>query len=158
MTKKKTSLLKRAIYPLVLFLIIGIIFHRGFQTYWNDGGSMMPTVSDGQLILVNKIYYDYVSVERYDVVALWDAERKENLIKRIVGLPNETVELRQGRIIVNGSPLLNDPFENAQHDYRQDFGPYKIPSDSYFYFGDDRESSTWGIVKGKNIKGKVVLK
>ena len=144
----------------LLFLAVALsaVFRYGYKTYWNSGGSMAPTVRDGQFLLINKIYYDYAPVSRFDVVALWDVNEKESLIKRIVGLPNDTVEIRDGRISINGKPIQNDPMENAEHDWQFNFGPHKLKSNAYFYIGDDRDESTWGIVQLQNIAGIVMLK
>ena len=97
-------------------------------------------------------------MDRFDVVALWDANGKENLIKRIIGLPNDTIEIRNGRILINGKLIQNDPAENAEHDWHLNFGPHKLKPNTYFYIGDDRDESTWGIVQLQNITGKVMWK
>ena len=155
--RSNKSMLKM-FYVLFLLMIVGGVYSYGFRTYYNSGGSMAPTVSDGQLLVVNKIYYDFTPVERYDIVALWDTKEKENLIKRIVGLPNETVELRNGKIFIDGEPIQHDPMEKTEGDWQLNFGPHKLKPNTYFYIGDDRDESIWGIVQQKNIAGKVVWK
>ena len=137
---------------------MAVIFKTGFRVIYNYGGSMEPTLRSHQLLLVNKVWYDILPVDRYEVVILYNANKKEYLCKRIIGLSNEVIEIRKGVILLDGKPLQDDPiritYENASS---VNLGPLKIPSDGYFYIGDDREDSVSGVVLEKDICGKVMF-
>jgi signal peptidase I len=159
MKYKVLQLLKnKVIHLLLLLVIMAIIFKTGFRVVYNYGGSMEPTLRSHQLLLLNKVWYDILSVERYDVVMLYDTENKEYLVKRIIGLPNETIEIKEGVILLDGKPLQGDSiritYENASS---VNLEPLKIPPDGYFYIGDDREDSVSGIVLDRHIRGKVMF-
>ena len=159
MKYKVLQLLKnKIVHLLALLIIMAVIFKTGFQVVYNYGGSMEPTLRSHQLLLLNKVWYDILGVERYDVVILHDTNKVEYLCKRIVGLPNETIEIKEGVILLDGKPLQADPiritYENASS---VNLEPLKIPPDGYFYIGDDREDSVSGVVLEKDICGKVMF-
>tara|TARA_R100000808_G_C2148129_1_gene156226 strand:- start:251 stop:715 length:465 start_codon:yes stop_codon:yes gene_type:complete len=153
MTKKSRNL--KALYVVFLFLIIGTVYKTGFATFWNKGKSMAPTINDGQYLVVNKVFYNYTPIERYDIIVIRNGS--ENLIKRIIAMPNEVIKIKAGKIFVNGKPLIDDPKEHAKIDARVFYGPKKIPYGCYFYMGDNREISSYGIVKEEDVRGKVIL-
>jgi signal peptidase I len=137
---------------------MAVIFRTGFQTFYNYGGSMEPTLHSHQLLLVNKVWYDILPVDRYDVVTLYDANGKEYLCKRIIGLPNEVIEIRKGVILLDGKPLQGDPIQiTYENPSSVNLEPLRIPPDGYFYIGDDREGSVFGVVFEKDIRGKVMF-
>ena len=159
MKSKLLQLLKnKLVHLLVLLLIMAIIFKTGFQVIYNYGGSMEPTLSSHQLLLLNKVWYDILPVDRYDVVVLYDSNKKERLVKRIIGLPNERIEIKEGVILLDGKPLHGDTirttYKNASN---VNLEPLTLPPDGYFYIGDDREDSVCGVVLEKDIRGKVMF-
>ena len=137
---------------------MAVIFRTGFQVIYNYGGSMEPTLRSHQLLLLNKVWYDILPVDRFDVVVLYETNKKEYLVKRIIGLPNEVIEIKEGVILLGGKPLRDDPiritYENASS---VNLEPLRIPPDGYFYIGDDRVDSVLGIVLEKDIRGKVMF-
>ena len=159
MRYKVLQLLKnKVVHLLALLLLMAIIFRTGFKTYYNYGGSMEPTLSSHQLLLVNKIWYDILSVERYDVVVFYESDKKESLVKRIVGLPNETIKIEKGEIFLNGEPLRDDPLGSTYKNLPSvNLGPIKLPPDGYFYIGDNRGETTLGVVLEKDIRGKIMF-
>ena len=137
---------------------MAVIFKTGFQTFYNYGGSMEPTLRSHQLLLVNKVWYDILPVDRYDVVVLYESNRKEYLVKRIIGLPNEIIEIKEGVILLDGEPLQADPIRiTYKNPSSVNLERLKIPPDGDFYIGDDREDSVSGIVFEKDIRGRVMF-
>jgi signal peptidase I len=136
---------------------MAVIFKTGFQTFYNYGGSMEPTLSSHQLLLVNKIWYDILPVERYDVVVLYNTNKGEYLVKRIIGLPNETIQLKEGRIFLNDKPLQSDPVKELYEPSKLSLEPVRLPPDGYFYIGDSRGDTVHGVVLEKDIRGKIMF-
>jgi signal peptidase I len=133
-----------------------------------EGTSMLPRLHDGERIFVNKlIYYDEYrwapKVERGDIVVFWYPEDpSKSYIKRVVGLPGETVEVREGKVLINGGELDEtylDPKSNLST--RSQPSVYVKPN-YYFVMGDNRDNSSdsrsWGLVPKKYIYGKALLR
>jgi signal peptidase I len=133
-----------------------------------EGTSMLPRLHDGERIFVNKlIYYDEYrwapKVERGDIVVFWYPEDpSKSYIKRVVGLPGETVEVREGKVLINGGELDEtylDPKSNLST--RSQPSVYVKPN-YYFVMGDNRDissdSRSWGLVPKKYIYGKALLR
>ncbi len=125
-----------------------------------DGDSMNPTLKNGDIMLLNEIGYRLYGVERFDiVVANVDGEK---LIKRVIGLPGEKVEYRNGDLYINDEIVV----ENFKHEETDDFSIYDIghdtiPENCYFLVGDNRgnskDSRTIGVVHKGKIMGKTRL-
>jgi signal peptidase I len=107
-------------------------------------GSMLETIQIGDDIIGNRLAYKFSNPKRGDIaIFLWPDDETQVYIKRIIGLPGETLEIKGGKIYINGSetPLEEDYLsEDAKLDTR-DFGPYEIPEDCYFMLGDNRQNS-----------------
>lgn len=133
-----------------------------------EGTSMLPHLHDGERIFVNKlIYYDEYRwmprVYRGDVVVFWfPDDPSKSYIKRVIGLPGDTVEMYEGRVKVNGIELDEtylDPQLNVAHGSRP---PVYIRPNYYFVLGDNRDNSSdsrsWGLVPKKYIYGKALFR
>lgn len=102
-------------------------------------GSMETTVMAGDRIIVNRLSYKFSDPKRGDIVTFLYPDDGETLyLKRIIGLPKETVEGRNGVIYIDGEPLAQDYTTEVSYD---DFGPYTVPEDCYFMMGDNRNDS-----------------
>ncbi len=127
-----------------------------FEPVRVDGNSMYPTLHHGEIMYVSKTAYgtSYVGIpgtdvgtfftvgtqepQRFDVVVCRYPNRTENFVKRIVGLPGDTVEIRGGTLYVNGIPHA----EKFLHEVMiSDYGPYTVPEGQYFMMGDNRNNS-----------------
>jgi signal peptidase I len=147
-----------------LLLAIGIalvIIVFLYQPVKVEGTSMAPLLSDQERIFINKFVYRFEPVERGDVVVFWyPLDRSKSFIKRVIGLPGETVEIRQGRVRVNGQ-LLEESYVPAQFADFSDYGPVRVPGGSYFVMGDHRVSSNdsrvFGPVARRFIYGRAVF-
>lgn len=122
------------------------------------GTSMKPNLVDGELMLLNKITYNFNEIKRFDIVVV--DYKEEPLIKRVIGLPGETVEYKDDKLYINGNYVKEDFEKNGKtEDYNiKDYGYSKIPEDMYFVVGDNRvnssDSRTIGLIKKDIILGK----
>jgi signal peptidase I len=146
------------VIALSLAVVIIIFFYQPVKV---EGTSMTPLISDQERIFINKFVYRFEPIERGDVVVFWyPLDRSKSFIKRVVGLPDDTVEIREGEVYLNGK-LLPEPYVPPQS---ADFGSLartRIPKDEYFVMGDHRTSSNdsriFGPVPRKFIYGKAVF-
>src|ERR1700674_1624249 len=100
-----------------------------YQPVKVEGTSMNPLLSDQERIFINKFVYRFEPIERGDVIVFWyPLDRSKSFIKRIVGLPGEKVEIRQGIVYVDGAPLA-EPYVPPQYEDLSDFGPLRVPPD-----------------------------
>ena len=115
-----------------------------FQAFYIPSESMEPTLTEGDRVLVNKVSYDLHDVNRGDVIVFERPPNEppseiEDLIKRVVGLPGDTVEGREGGVFVNGA-ALPEPYL-ASGVTTEPFPPVEVPADAVFVMGDNRGNS-----------------
>ena len=129
-----------------------------------EGTSMLPRLHDGERIFVNKlIYYGLPELDRGDIVVFWFPDDPDkSYIKRVIGLPGEIVEVRGGRIQINGQDL-NEPYLDPQLNVgRMSLPATLVKPHYYFVMGDHRDNSSdsriWGQVPEKYIYGKALLR
>ena len=143
----------------IIFVLLFFIFVMGLQQV--IGPSMNPTLNEGDIIITNKFIYRFKSIERNDVVVIFQDEKY--MIKRIVGLPGETVEYQNNDVLINGK-AYKETFTNSEtEDFTiQDLGYDVIPEDMYLVLGDNRENSldsrTFGLISKNQIIGKAWIK
>jgi signal peptidase I len=141
-----------------LALVIIVFLYQPVKV---EGTSMAPLLSDQERIFINKFVYRFEPIERGDVVVFWyPLDRSKSFIKRVVGLPGEEVEIRQGIVYVNGA-ALQESYVPPQYEDLSDYGPTRVPRDSYFVMGDHRISSNdsrvFGPVPSRFIYGRAVF-
>ena len=141
-----------------LALVIIVFLYQPVKV---EGTSMAPLLSDQERIFINKFVYRFEDIHRGDVVVFWyPLDRSKSFIKRVIGLPGETVEIRHGLLYVNGQ-LIPEPYVPPQYTDVSDFGLIKVPKDSYFVMGDHRISSNdsrvFGPVASQFIYGRAVF-
>ena len=122
-------------------------------------GSMIPTIQLQDRLIVDRIFYKYDTIERGDIIvfsAPEAAEEDKDLVKRVIGLPGEKLEIKQGTVFINDK-ALKEPYVENPADYN--YGPVDIPNNSYFMLGDNRryskDSHVWGYVPDENLLGRV---
>lgn len=152
------------IETIVVALILALIIRAFFiQVFFIPSGSMEPTLDINDRIVVNKYIYFFRDPKREEImvfrqVAPEDTPKKD-LIKRVIGLPGETLEIKEGKIYINSKKLEEDHPVNIDF---SDFGPVVIPSNSYFVMGDNRPASAdsryFGFLPRKNILGPAFLR
>ena len=124
---------------------------------------MMPALTDQERIFINKFTYRFGigDIERGDMVVFWyPNDPSKSYIKRVIGLPGDTVQIDNGVVLVNGKQLREDYLPEEYRDH-QSYGPRPVPREQYFVLGDHRSSSNdsraWGPVERKFIYGKAVF-
>lgn len=147
-----------------VFLIIYLFIAQPFQI---AGQAMNPNYVNGQYYLANKMVYRSSSPVRSDVVVFkYPKEPDKDFIKRIIGLPNDTVSLQNGKVFINNQPLdessyLKNDVQTYGGAFLQEGQHITVPSDNYFVLGDNRpyssDSREWGFVPKENIIGKISL-
>jgi signal peptidase I len=184
---KKSTL--REYFESIVIAVILALFIRTFvvQAFKIPTGSMENNLLIGDHLLVNKFIFGptasrleravlpLADVKRLDVIVFkFPEEPDRDFIKRVIGLPGETVELRQKKMYVNGTPL-DEPYvhflqppstatglhEITSFDLRERYGPVTVPPNQYFVMGDNRDNSQdsryWGFLPRDYIKGKALV-
>lgn len=176
---KKKSTFREYTEAILIALVLAFII-RSFivQAFKIPSGSMIPTLLVGDHILVNKFifgpqipftkirFFPFQKPKRGEVVVFLEpTERKKDFIKRVIGLPGETIQVIDRKVHINGKPLKDE--EYAYHESSRlvrgldNHGPMKIPEDCYFMMGDNRENSSdsrvWGPVPFELMKGKAFM-
>ncbi|OGW91517.1 MAG: signal peptidase I [Omnitrophica bacterium RIFCSPHIGHO2_02_FULL_63_14] len=157
---------------LIIALVVTLIVRTYvIQAFKIPSGSMRPTFLEGDKIFVNKYIYRFKDPQRGDIVVFRFPDKtggkKKDFIKRLAGLEGDKVEIRDGRVIVNGQEL-NDPgtfgkfyYYNAEP-YGGPYDQIRVPEDSFYVLGDNSSNSTdsryWGFVPRKNVLGKAVFR
>ena len=148
------DLLETIILAVVLFFAINAISARVRV----DGFSMVPTLQDGEYVLVNRLAYRSSVPERGDIIVFSSPKSADlDLIKRVIGLPGDTIRIFNGEVQVNGQ-TLTEPYIAAAPTYN---GEWSVPEDNLFVLGDNRNDSSdshaWGLLPLQNVIGKAVL-
>ena len=154
--------LDASIFAAVLSLII-ITFV--VQAFYIPSGSMEPTLQIGDRILVSKFSYRLGPIRRGDITVFhFPLSPARDFVKRVVALPGETVELREGLVLINGKPLSElypTPLPGGDRACTSSYGPKKVPEGQYFVLGDNRcnseDSRFFGFVPAENVVGKALL-
>jgi signal peptidase I len=137
----KNALFRDIFWSMVLFLMIYIPINMITARAYVEGPSMQPNFYTNDLIVVNRMVYYFGAPSRGDVIVLRNPVNAadDDLIKRIVGLPGETVEIKNGRVFINGLMLE----ESYIKDFCQGFcdGTWHLKNDQYFILGDNRNNS-----------------
>lgn len=165
---KKKSLWKELweYVKMILFVVIVVLVVDNFLliNVVIPSESMENTIMTGDRIFGNRLAYLFDDPERFDIVIFkYPDDESQRFIKRVIGLPGETVEIREGKVYINGSDTpLDDSF--TPETPVGNFGPYTVPEGCYFMLGDNRNNSRdsrmWDnpYVKKEKILGKAVLR
>jgi len=148
--------LKTLVIAFVLAQVIMVSVAQAFQV---EQYSMEPTLLPHDRVLVDKFFYRLRQPRRGDVIVLrYPLNPQRNYIKRIVGLPGDTLEMRGGALYVNGR-RTTEPYLNGTP--QGDYGPFVVPDDSVFVMGDNRNNSedsrAFGALKKEFIVGEALL-
>jgi signal peptidase I len=126
-----------------------------------EGTSMAPGISDQERLFINKFVYHFEPIRRGDVVVFWyPLDPSKSFIKRVVGLPGETVAIRAGRVYINGREI-REPYVLPRYMDENSYPPVKVPKGEYYVMGDHRDDSNdsrmFGPVPRRYIYGKAVF-
>jgi signal peptidase I len=135
----------------VLALYFGV-FRPFFQPIRVTGVSMEPTYHDGGIKLLHTRAYRRTAPARFDVVAVKVEDTLRVILKRVVGLPGETVAVRGGRVYIDGQ-RLEEPYASGRG-IPSTPEPVRLGPDEYFAIGDNRQVSAYGVVRREEILGR----
>ena len=180
-----TRIFREFVEATLLAIVIFFIVHGSIQNFRVEGLSMDPALKNGEMVIVNKLLYYRIDIKRLaSLVPFWDVKDKRSLslfhephrgevvvfnwpvdperqlVKRVIGVPGDTVEIRSGSVYVTGIPL-REPYIASLHGIRENIGPVKVSEGYYFVMGDNRlhsnDSRDWGLVARDDIVGKIWL-
>jgi signal peptidase I len=154
--------------PVVLaFAVFMMVYLFLFQPHRIDGSSMYPTFHDKEYILTDKISYKRVDPKRGDVIVFRAPKpMNDDFVKRIIGLPGETIMVQDGLVYINGKLLseiyLPKDLRTKENDFLRNGVSYRIPTGYYMVFGDNRNGSSdsrqWGAIKRTSIIGRAFFR
>ncbi len=148
------EVLQTLIMAVILYFLIDVVVGRVRV----ENISMEPTLQEGQFILVNKLAYRLGDFQRGDIVIFhYPRSPQEDYIKRVIGLPGDTVKIENGQVQVNGQ-VLDEPYIAAPPSYDS---TWAVPDDQIFVLGDNRnrssDSHSWGFVPVDMVVGKALV-
>ncbi len=140
-------------------VIIVVFFYQPVKV---EGTSMLPELVDQERIFVNKFVYRIENIARRDIVVFWyPLDPTKSYIKRVIGLPGDVVEVRRGRVLVNGE-TQDELYVPPEFFDRRTYSPVYVDPGTYYVLGDHRSQSNdsrmWGLVPKENIYGKAVFR
>ncbi|KAF3889271.1 MULTISPECIES: signal peptidase I [Nostocales] len=150
-------------------IIFSLVIAFGIRTFiieprYVPSGSMEPTIQPGEHLLIDKLSYDFTSPKRGDIVVFNPTKTLEEdnfhdaFIKRVIGLPGDKVDVKNGQVFINNVPIKENYIE-AKPDYT--WGPVIVPANSYLVLGDNRndsfDSHYWGFVPRNKIVGRAIF-
>lgn len=150
------ELFETIVITLLIYFVVRFFL---FENYRVVGHSMDPTLHDEQYLVVSKLSYRLGEPQRGDIIVFEDPHSPgRKLIKRVLGLPGETIEIQRGTVYVNGV-ALDEPYIYGQGTYS--VPAFAIPAGQYYVLGDNRNNSSdshsWGALEGDRIVGKAWL-
>ncbi|MBR2679114.1 MAG: signal peptidase I [Bacilli bacterium] len=138
--------------PYILVIILVVLIKRYIVSPVKvNGTSMIDTLHHGDIMILNSSAYYFNDIERFDIVVV--DEGKEYIIKRVIGLPGETVEYRNNKLYINGKFVKDNYASKKTDDFK-----YKVGKNSYFVLGDNRTNSMDSRVFGAFKKNKIIGK
>jgi signal peptidase I len=159
--KKERNGLLEALFLVLIALVLALTLKTYVaEAYEIKGKSMFPTFENGQRVVVLKAFYE---IKREDIIVFTSKEDpSKDLIKRVVGLPGETVRIAGGQVYINGVELPEAYAQHDDRDRRERPLERRIPAGHYYVLGDNRpdshDSRSFEEVPATNIKGKVLFR
>ena len=139
-----------------IVIVVAVVLIRTFiiTPVRVDGDSMKNTLKNGDILLLYKLS----SIDRFDIIVLDEEKDNEKIIKRVIGLPGETVAIKKGKIYINDK-VIDDEYAYGE---TSDYNKVTLKDDEYFILGDNRliskDSRYFGPIKDNEIKGKIVFR
>jgi len=160
---RRSNLLREIVETVLLIVIVYTLFNLASVRFFIEGPSMQPNFYEDQYLVVSRVNYLFGQPERGDVVVFdppGDAGPEPLLIKRLIGLPGDTIELRSGTLYINGVSYT-EPYIKEACSTRCD-GSWTLGENEFFFMGDNRNNSrdsrVFGVVTRDRIIGEVVLR
>lgn len=133
------NMLRDLVETMVLVAIAFLVVNALIGRFRIEQVSMQPNLREGEYVIVDKVSYAFRQPERGEIIVLKNSDPGQpDLIKRIIGLPGETIEVRGGQVYINGQPLV-EPY--IAQPMASDFPAAQLQADQYFVMGDNRNNS-----------------
>ena len=175
------DLVRELIETALLSVAVFLVLHLSVQNFRVEGSSMVPTLTEGQYIIANKIIYSHVSTDMLAgflpfiqpsgkgeslytfhppehgeiIIFNFPSDQSRDLVKRVIGVPGDTIEIQSGQVIRNGEPIEEPYVVNKD---RRTYDPVEVPENSYYVLGDNRRSSSdsrdWGFLSDEHVVGR----
>ena len=145
----------KEVIPYIVIVVVVVLIRTFIITPVRvDGDSMKNTLKNGDILLLYKLS----SINRFDIIVLDEEKDNEKIIKRVIGLPGETVAIKKGKIYINDKEI-DDEYAYVE---TSDYNKVTLRDDEYFILGDNRliskDSRYFGPIKDNEIKGKIVFR
>lgn len=145
----------KEVIPYIVIVVVVVLIRTFIITPVRvDGDSMKNTLKNGDILLLYKLS----SIDRFDIIVLDEEKDNEKIIKRVIGLPGETVAIKNGKIYINDK-VIDDEYAYGE---TSDYNKVTLKDDEYFILGDNRliskDSRYFGPIKDNEIKGKIVFR
>lgn len=145
----------KEVIPYIVIVVVVVLIRTFIITPVRvDGDSMKNTLKNGDILLLYKLS----SINRFDIIVLDEERDNEKIIKRVIGLPGDTVAIKKGKIYINDK-VIDDEYAYGE---TSDYDKVTLGDDEYFILGDNRliskDSRYFGPIKEKEIKGKIVFR
>jgi len=162
---KLGGIIRETVTTILLALVLALVIRAYVvEARIIPSGSMLPTIEEGDRVLVNKIVYHLRQPQRGEIIVfeapVMMPDSQDDFIKRVIGLPGDKIEIKEGKVYVNDEPLEED-YIAEKPDYN--FGPVTVPEDALFVMGDNRNSSydshlwnTW--LRLDKVKGEAFVR
>ena len=159
MSEKHTRFIREIVETITYTLLILFIIRFAVQSFRTNGQSMEPNFHNNEYVLVNKVAYLFQQPQRGDVVVFhYPFDIHKDFIKRLVGLPGDTIHVTNTNVIINGQ-TIREPYIRVPFNF--EVNAWKLGPDQFFVMGDNRDNSldsrTWGPLDRSYIIGKVVV-
>ena len=162
-----TSVTRKNLLEWAGTIVVAIVLSLVIRSYvaearWIPSESMLPTLKVGDHLMTDKISYQFKSIQRGDIVVFTPPAEahidEDALIKRVIGLPGDSVSIQERTVYINGKPL-KEPYLLEKP--REDLKPFTVPEDHVFVMGDNRNNSYdsrfWGPLPTDNIIGRAMF-
>jgi len=159
--QREKSVLREILESIIIAVILALLIRTFIlQPFYIPSGSMEPSLMVQDHIIVNKLSYRFWEPQRGDIVVFkYPRDTKRDFVKRLIGKPGEEVVIRNSQLYIDGKPIAENYLPEGLK--FNDFGPVKVPENSFLMLGDNRNSSddsrVWGPLPRDLIIGKAVL-
>ena len=162
--KRRAGLAELVLTVVVAFvLVFGVVRPFVIEAYRIPSESMVPTLEVGDRILANKFIYHFTDPKKGDIIVFdsVDEEDDQTLVKRVVGVAGDEIQVEDGVLFVNGE-AQNEPYLNQELPFRGSYGPTEVPEGHIFVMGDNRgnsaDSRVFGPLPLENVKGEAFVR
>jgi signal peptidase I len=146
--------MKTVIREIIITVLLAVVIFMAIRTVAHNfevsGNSMEPNLHHGEFVIVSKIAYWFDSPDRGDIVVYYTDRLQHDVIHRVVGLPGETVEIKNGEVYINDEKL-DEPYIGESS---RAVLPMEVPEGHYYIVGDNRGVASWEVVPEEDIVGK----